>query len=101
MDALRKYKSAEGIYQLIANQFAAASLDEAKDAPLIQVLDKATIPEKKSKPKRALIVILTTLVALFLAVIGAFVRESMSRAEQQPEQAKRLNNLRNAFKFKA
>lgn len=100
MDALRNLRYREGIYQLVASQFAAASLDEAKDAPLIQILDKAVVPEKKSKPKRSLIVILATLVVFFLAVIFAFVRENMLRAEQQPEQAERMGELRKAFKWK-
>jgi tyrosine-protein kinase Etk/Wzc len=76
-------------------------LDEAKDSPLIQVLDKAFVPENKSKPKRSLIVILVAMVAFFLAVIWAFVSEAMRRAKEQPEQAERMQALRNAFKFRA
>ena len=101
LDALRNLKYQESIYQVLAKQFEVAKLDEAKDSPLIQVLDKATVPEKKSKPKRSLIVILTTLVAFFLAVIWAFVSESMFRAKQQPEQAERLVKLQSALKFRS
>ena len=99
LDAVRNLKYQEAIWEILIKQFEVAKLDEAKDSPLIQVLDKAIPPEMKSKPKRSLIVILGTLVAFFFAVLWAFVRESMSRAKQQPEQAERIQALRNALKW--
>lgn len=101
LDAVRDLKYQEAIWEILAKQFEAAKLDEAKDFPLIQVLDKAIPPEKKSKPKRSLIVLLVTLVALFLAVIWAFISEAVQRAKEQPEQAERILALRAAFKFRA
>jgi uncharacterized protein involved in exopolysaccharide biosynthesis len=91
---LRDVKYFETIFELLAKQYEIARIDEARDASLIQVLDKAVEPERKSKPKRALIVILTALVAGFLAVIWAFIREAGQRARQNPEQASRLDLLR-------
>lgn len=100
LDAVRNLKYQEAIWEILAKQFESAKLDEAKDFPLIQVLDKATPPEKKSKPKRSLIAILVALIALVLAVIWAFVSEAMQRAKEQPVQAERIQALRNAFKFR-
>ena len=94
LDALRNLKYQEAVYEILAKQFEMAKLDEAKDAPLIQILDKATAPEKKSKPKRSLIVILATLVAFFLAVIWAFMKEAMLRAKQEPVQSERISTLK-------
>ncbi|MGA7750991.1 MAG: GNVR domain-containing protein, partial [Gallionella sp.] len=73
----------------------------AKDYPLIQILDVASTPEKKSKPMRSLIIILATLVAFFFAMFLAFFREAMQRAKGQPGQAERLAQLHNAFRFKS
>ena len=101
MDAVRGVKYQEAVWEILAKQFEMAKLDEAKDFPLIQVLDKATPPEKKSKPKRSLIVLLATLVAFFLAVLFTFVRESLSRVKQQSEQAERMQALHNACKWRA
>ena len=100
LDAVRNFKYQEAVYDILARQFAAAKLDEAKDSPLIQVLDKATVPEKKSKPKRSLIVILATLVAGFLAVIWAFIKEALARSNDDPEQAVRLSELRELLRWK-
>ena len=100
LDAVRDLKYQEAIWEILAKQFAAAKLEEAKDFPMIQVLDKAIPPEKKSKPKRSLIIILAALVAFFFAVIWAFISEAMQRAKEQPEQAERMLALRIAFKFR-
>jgi tyrosine-protein kinase Etk/Wzc len=94
MDALRNLKYQESIYEILSKQFEMAKLDEAKNSPLIQVLDRAITPEKKSKPKRSLIVITATILALFLAVIFAFLKESFLRAKQQPSQSARIKTLR-------
>jgi hypothetical protein len=40
-------------------------------------------------------------VAFFLSVTWAFISEAMQRAKEQPEQAERMQALRNAFKFNA
>ncbi len=101
MDAVRNMKYQEAVWEILAKQFEMAKLDEAKNSSLIQVLDQATPPEKKSKPKRSVIVLLATLVAFFLAILLAFVREGLLRAQQQPEQAERMQALRIAFKWRA
>ena len=99
LDALRNLKYQEALWEILARQFEMAKLDEAKDFPLIQVLDKATPPEKKSKPKRSMIVLLATLVAFFLAVIWAFIKEALARSNDDPEQAVRLSELRELLRW--
>jgi uncharacterized protein involved in exopolysaccharide biosynthesis len=101
MDALRNLRYQEALYDILVRQFESASLDEAKDSPLIQILDKAIVPEKKSKPKRSLIVILATLLTLFLALIFAFIKEGMSRARNDLEQASKLGELRKFLRWGA
>jgi tyrosine-protein kinase Etk/Wzc len=91
---LRDVKYFETIFDLLAKQHEIAKIDEARDASIVQVLDPAVEPERKSKPMRSLIVVLTALVAGFLAVVWAFIREAGQRARQNPEQASRLEALR-------
>jgi uncharacterized protein involved in exopolysaccharide biosynthesis len=50
------------------------------------VLDEAVPPDRKSKPKRALIVLLATFAVGFVSVLAAFVREfgrNMSDEDRQ------------------
>jgi uncharacterized protein involved in exopolysaccharide biosynthesis len=97
---LRDVKYYEFLYELLAKQYELAKIDEAKDATVIQVMDKAIEPDRKSKPKRAFIVILATLVVGFLAVIWAFIKEAGERTRKNPEQASRLEALRGYMRWR-
>ena len=101
MDTVRNVKYREAVWEILAKQYEAAKIDEAKDYPLIQILDVATIPEKKSKPKRALIVQLSTLLVFLLTVIWAFLSENIARVTRRPEQAERLAALRSATRLRS
>lgn len=94
----RDVKYNEMLLAAMAQQVTSASIDAAKNLPTVQVLDRASPPEKKSKPKRALIVLLATMLAFFIGIIWAFVREAGERAGRNPEQAERMNVLRRYFR---
>ncbi len=91
---LRDVKYYETLFELLSKQYELARVDEARDASMIQVLDKAVPPDVKSGPKRALIVIVTALATGFLAVILAFLKEANEKAKQNPEQAERMARFR-------
>jgi uncharacterized protein involved in exopolysaccharide biosynthesis len=72
---LRDVKYNETLYELMAKQYEMAKLDEARDAVVIQIIDKAVLPERKVKPKRALIVVLSTVAGFLCSMFGAFYLE--------------------------
>ena len=90
----RDVKFLERLTELLTQQFEAAKIDEAKDISIVQVLDEAVEPERKTSPKRALITILTALAAGFLAVIWVFIREAGEKAKGNPRQARQFELLR-------
>ncbi len=51
----------ESLYDFLARQLEAARIDEAKNAVVVQVVDRGVPPERKSSPKRLLIVAIATL----------------------------------------
>lgn len=63
VSAYREFKYQEALFEIFAKQFELAKMDEAREGTLIQVLDKATPPERKSKPKRAMIAVVSTILA--------------------------------------
>ena len=97
---LRNVKYYETMYELLAKQYESAKLDEVRDSAIIQVIDKAIKPDRKSKPKRALIVILAALAAGFLAVLWAFLREAAEWLNAEPLQAERLTRLKSHLGIK-
>jgi len=97
---LRDVKYYEFLYELLAKQYELAKIDEAKDATIIQVLDKAIEPDRRSKPQRVLIVVTTALVVSLVSIIWAFVRESVFRANADPARASRLQRLKAYLRWK-
>jgi uncharacterized protein involved in exopolysaccharide biosynthesis len=49
----REVKYHEALFDALSRQYEAARLDEARDAPVLQVLDPASYPDSKSAPKRS------------------------------------------------
>jgi tyrosine-protein kinase Etk/Wzc len=49
----REVKYHEALFDMLSRQYEAARLDEARDAPVLQVLDPASYPDTKSSPKRS------------------------------------------------
>ena len=97
LEYIRKYRDVkyyETLVELLARQYEMARIDEARDATVIQVLDKAIPPERKSKPKRSLIVLLTTLMAGFLSLLWTFAKEALDRTCREAEQFRRLQLFR-------
>ena len=72
----REFKYQETLFELYARQFELARVDESREGALIQVVDTATAPEKKSKPKRALIAASTALVVALLLAAWAVWRQA-------------------------
>jgi uncharacterized protein involved in exopolysaccharide biosynthesis len=67
-DYYRRFKIEETVYELLTQQSELAKVQEAKDTPSVKVLDPALVPERKSSPKRLLIMISGTLIAVILCV---------------------------------
>ena len=72
---LRDVKYNETLYELLAKQYEMAKLDEARDAVVIQIIDKAVIPERKVKPKKAIIVTFSAFIAFLFSILLTFYIE--------------------------
>lgn len=91
---LRDLKYYQMLYELLAKQYEAARLDEARDSAVIQVLDPAIEPEKRSSPKRALIAVVAAMFGLFLSILTVFLIELHRKLLQLPGGALRLQEFR-------
>lgn len=69
----RDYKYQETLFDLYAKQFELARLDESREGSLIQVVDVATAPDRKSKPKRAMYALGPAVLAGMLLSVWAVV----------------------------
>ena len=89
----------EAFYEFLGKQLEAARIDEANNAVLVQVVDPAILPEKKSSPHRLLIVLVSTVIAFVLSCLGVLVVEAVRRKQQDPSERARLALLRHLLRF--
>lgn len=76
----REFKYEESLFELLARQYELARLDEAREGALIQVVDVAVPPEKKSKPRRGMIAATTAAATLMLLLVGVITRHAWRQA---------------------
>ena len=96
---VRDLKYAETIYEMLAKQFEMAKIDEAKESSVIQVLDKAVVPEQKSKPKRTMMVLISALATGFLTILYAFIKEALNNAKKDTQTEAQLQALKNTLRW--
>jgi uncharacterized protein involved in exopolysaccharide biosynthesis len=91
---LRDVKYNETIFDILARQFEVAKLDEAKQGALIQVVDPALVPERRSSPRRGLIVVVATMLGFFAAVGLVILQAGYERLKENPDATQKLAILR-------
>jgi uncharacterized protein involved in exopolysaccharide biosynthesis len=87
---LRDVKYHELVFELLAKQFELAKLDEAREGAVIQVVDPAVLPDRKSFPKVSLIVPAVIFVWVLIALFSILMMEGIRRAEERPEDYRKL-----------
>lgn len=94
----REFKYQETLFELFARQFEMAKVDESREGAVIQVLDAAQRPERKSKPKKAQIAIIATLAAGFALLLFVFIRQALRNASQDGESAQKMAALKASWR---
>jgi uncharacterized protein involved in exopolysaccharide biosynthesis len=97
LDYIRKLRDVryhELIFELLAKQLEIAKLDEAREGSLVQVIDAAVPPDRKSFPRMSIIVPAATAGWLLLAVLWIWFRQGISRAQNRPEEREQLQTLK-------
>ena len=85
------------LFDLLLKQYDAARLDEAKDAAIIQVVEPAIEPDRKSSPKRVLIILLSTVAGFFPACMVALFQWWRELLRFDSEAEKELQGLKQAL----
>ena len=96
----REMKVRESVLALLLSQYEMAVLDSAKET-IIQVADKATPPEKRSKPKRTLMVIIAAMAGGFLSLLFVLVRRAYRNAQANPQEAGQWQQLKRAWRLRS
>jgi uncharacterized protein involved in exopolysaccharide biosynthesis len=83
----------QALYDMLMKQYDAAKLDEAKEAAVIQVAEPAIEPDRKSSPKRVLIVVLSMVAGFFAGCCTALFLWWKEVLRLDPVSARQLDEL--------
>jgi tyrosine-protein kinase Etk/Wzc len=93
--AYRELKYQEVIVASLIAQYEAARAEEAKEAPLVQQVDVAIVPDKKSRPKTVTVVVISAFGALVAAVLLLLIQRAWcSSFASEPSSSRGLRLLR-------
>ncbi len=99
--ARRELKLQETLLESMIRQFEIAKLDEAKEGPVLQQVDKALPPDYKSKPSRALIVVASTMLGLIASLFFVVWRGYAAAVRQlDPQHALAWAAMRRAWRWR-
>jgi tyrosine-protein kinase Etk/Wzc len=99
--AAREVKFHESMLGSMLRQYEAAKLDEAKEGPVLQQVDVAQPPDRKSRPSRALIVLGSTGLAMLLAAIVVVWRRYRALVgAQNPQSAEAWARMASAWRVR-
>ena len=73
----REVKYHEALFDMLSRQYEAARLDEARDAPVLQVLDPATYPDTRSSPRRLYYLLGGLVIGLFGGCAWVLMRDRL------------------------
>ena len=80
-DLYRRVKVQDTVFDLLTQQYELARVEEAKDVPVVSVIDSPGIPEKKSFPPRTVLTLTVTAVALLGACLWTVFAERWGRLD--------------------
>jgi len=95
---MRELKIQETVFEQLTKQYEIAKINENKDSSSLQILDEAVAPSKKSKPKRSLIVLLSTFTAFIVSVVIIFVQDHLSKLS--PEDAEIVREIKQSLRIR-
>jgi uncharacterized protein involved in exopolysaccharide biosynthesis len=85
----REAKVQQTVFELLTQQYEQAKIAEARDSPIVQVLDRAVPAEWKSKPKTRQNMMIAGAVSLFAGIFLAFFLEYWTRITRERAEAAR------------
>ncbi len=99
LEAFRNLKTQESLFFSVLGQYSRV-LEQEKAEPIsLQILEKASVPEQRSRPRRTLIVVMACFLGGFIGIFGAFIREFARNAKNDPARKAKLEELSAAMKL--
>ena len=97
---MRDVRYHEALFETLAKQYELARIEEAKAPPVIQVVDKAILLDRRSWPPRTLLVLLALFTSGVLLSGWVLLRDKWNKVSAAPENALHISALRKILRHK-
>ena len=92
-DIYRRVRIQETVYDMLTQQCELARIQEAKDTPVVRVIDLPGIPEKKSFPPRSLFLLLIATVVFVAASARILLRDRWRQLGENDARRELMANI--------
>jgi len=97
---MRDVRYQETLFEFMAQQYEMAKVDEAREGQVIQVVDPALVPDRRSWPLRTLLTLLAFILGVMFSSFWALLQSSYGHAMQDPETATKMRQLRRLLRLR-
>jgi tyrosine-protein kinase Etk/Wzc len=97
---MRDVRYQETLFEFMTRQYEMAKVDEAKQSQIIQVVDPALVPDRRSWPLRTLLTLLAFLLGAMLSSFFVILQSAYGHAMQDPETAMKIGQLRQTLRIR-
>ncbi|MEO6965609.1 MAG: GNVR domain-containing protein [Acidobacteriaceae bacterium] len=96
----RDVRYQETLFEFMTKQYEMAKVDEARQGQIIQVVDKASVPDRRSWPPRTLLTLLALILGAILSSFWVMLQSAYRHAMQDPELAPKVTELRRTLRIR-
>ena len=96
---MRDVRYQETLFEFMTRQYEMAKVDEAKQGQMIQVVDPALVPERRSWPPRTLLTLLAFILGAMFSSFWVILQSAYGHATQDPETAMKMHQLRQMLRI--
>ena len=97
---MRDVRYQETLFEFMTRQYEMAKVDEAKQGQIIQVVDPALVPERRSWPPRTLLTLLAFILGAILSSFWVLLQSAYEHAKQDTETAMKMHQLRQMLRIR-
>lgn len=98
---MRDVRYEETLFEFMTQQYEMAKVDEARQSQVIQVVDPALVPDRRSWPHRTLLTLLAFILAAMIASFWVILQSAYEHRMEDPEEAAKIHRLRQLLRFRA
>lgn len=96
---MRDVRYQETLFEFMTQQYEMAKVDEAKQGQIVQVVDPALVPDRRSWPLRTLLTLLAFILGVAFSCLWVLLQSSYGHAMQDAETAMKIDRLRQLFRI--